>query len=781
MAFACGVGLVGCGNDNTLVSKDLDGDGVISSWETVFDSSASSSLMGDSSSAVGEIEYIGSASELKSINQDYALKKIYVLKNDINLGGEEVCVNLGSSTLYGNGHIISDFKLGKYYPEDYVVVDEESGKTQERGTSGTRCLFYGGESVYDVRLFVGCQNISISSDDGQDCKISPFVNTRDLEGVSVKGKIQLNIPRIDGVVPNIDMSLLYTNKTVDGGELDDIQYGVYMDNVSVDGCMQLIESENGINYSGRIGSLASELPKGSTLIDGYAQVDMKIPAENEMHIGGAVGVNNGFVSTCTVTGKMALSYQPSKTPTENIGGIVGTNYNVAEIKNCTTNVEIDFGATQSFATAGDNTINIGGIVGKNDGGVLECDQNDAKIFVDNAHKVSIGGIAGNSTRGIISYMICRGSIDIQNTNKVYVAQVSGFSELGLFEKIITTTSIKVNNSEHSSQVYAGMVTIFENVNQNEPSSDNSPYFQKILVDGGTDIFMKNSDTFVYELGLRNKFRKLVSIEEDGDGVIENYEDDYPAIFETVRYTSGCYIRKYNDNVLSSDVVAKYADKISGNASVDAGNLMTEFGFNNCFNHQEVNSGSVSLSQLSFTLSESKKKTQSYFYRGKSNGDGTAIVENNYFTKSYTHEVSSKGSCKYDTEDTYYSFLYGIVRSATGTRSNCAFKVSDDFLNILTDDDSEETILTHFAKVTQSAFNHLDAPATCVKRNENMQDIEQDGDITDDRIRYLEFTFENSSQAYTLLMDVESLVTREENPNSSSTDYIIYLMINTNSK
>lgn len=796
MAFACGVGLVGCGNGDAVVSKDLDGDGVISSWETVFDKDASSSLMGDTSSLVGEIEYIRSAKELENISNNTDTRKMYVLKNDIDLGGKEVCIDLGVSQLYGNNHIISNFKLGKYA----VTADGEDTDSD----MGIRCLFYGGVGVYDVRLFVGVQSLSLEINEGvlSTYTISPFVNTPLLEGVSVKGKLKVVLDRdVNGAPPTIDASLLFASRQMDTFDEENSSvrpsYAVIMDNVGVDGYIDFSEVTKEIN--GNVGYLASQLPEGSQLLNGYAKVDADIVSSNNINVGGIVGANYGFLSSCNVTGKMAVSFEPSSSNRNNIGGIVGYNGNVAEIKNCSTNVEIDFSPRISYESYNNSSLFvIGGIVGNNDGGVLECNQSDASIKVTDATAVRVGGIAGISTRGIISYSICRGSINIQNTKAVYVAQVSGFSELGMFEKIITTTSIKVDNSNKNTSVYAGMVTIFEDIKDNDLSTASAPYFQKILVDGGTEVYMKGGDIFQYELGLRNKFRtKVMEDEEDGDSV---YQSNFPAIFKDVCYTTsggfserGCYLVKYNykdDGSVEKDenVVVDYAkDEYSKEPRIKnyAGNniegLIKDFDFKNFLNHNEVNlQNGMSLSQLSFTLNDAMK-TQSYFTENRYSNVGLAYVADRNFDTSYKHDESSKGSCEYDDVDAYLSYLRNVVLGASNTQTNSAFKVSIGFLNNEYFYNESDGFVQSISSITENAFKCLNTIVSVTQRNYQLEDILNDDNVYGGDVRYLEFSFSDSSKNYVLMLDIENLTHLPEGEVDDGYEFIVYLTISTSSK
>ena len=97
-------GFSGCGkaNDNNV---DLDGDGVISGWETVFEAAKVSDRIVNKVTVVN----ISNLAELKSINGK-ATDTAYVLTKNIDCGGETLAINIGASNyLYGNNKIIRNY------------------------------------------------------------------------------------------------------------------------------------------------------------------------------------------------------------------------------------------------------------------------------------------------------------------------------------------------------------------------------------------------------------------------------------------------------------------------------------------------------------------------------------------------------------------------------------------------------------------------------------------------------------------------------------------------
>jgi hypothetical protein len=96
----------GCGKDDTPTSVDLDNDGVISEWETLFENAPLSDRL-----TIANVVDINNLAELKA-NNDSSETKVYRLNSNIDCGGETLSINLGRSSLYGNNKVIKNFKLG---------------------------------------------------------------------------------------------------------------------------------------------------------------------------------------------------------------------------------------------------------------------------------------------------------------------------------------------------------------------------------------------------------------------------------------------------------------------------------------------------------------------------------------------------------------------------------------------------------------------------------------------------------------------------------------------
>jgi len=776
MALACGTGLVACGDDEKKVSRDLDGDGQISSWEYLFENNSSEGTQ-NSSAIVGDIVHINSASALKEINNNTEGRKIYVLDADIDLGGEEVAINLGNSELYGNNHVIENFKLG-------LANTDNLSKDNQFDEKVVRCLFYGGTGVYDTRVFMGVQTLNINTPT-EDIyySISPCFNVPKINNVQVKGRIDIKSFRVDGRrSAHVDASLLYSGMATQitgSGEDATIETNdntVNIESSNVDGKIVVDSVKNsllGLN----IGAIASKVTKDSTIYQSFAQVEIEAGiSEFATNIGGIAGCNEGFVSTCTNTGSIKLNNNENNyADRESVGGIVGLNSSLAEVKNCTTN------ATITLENTGEEIVNnekvyLGGIAGLNWGGVLELCQSDAKVTVIKTTNSTVGGFVGHNEKGVVSYGICRGSITVKEVKNITLAQVAGSSISGYFEKIVTTTALDVDNSTiTSNSVNVGMLTTFKDIAE-------SPYFSRILVDGKTSVFTRSQDNSVvkHNLGLRYQYKVLVGQEED----VDVYETILPSVFENVFVASTCAFEKYslvnvdNNNIKSNDgITPQYVNSI-GVITPTTRWMIDYLDFKGYLNHNEVSLGEqLVFSDLRFTIEDKNSRMQSYFGYSKYNGE--LAYYDNYFDKSYVHTESAFGSCENDSVDELFSFVYGLISSNNGkNKENYVIRINQSFLGSDMEEveDSIEGMdyrTYMFKSKLENVFTCLNATPVVTRLDANGNDLALDESGTLD-IKYLLFTFSDDTNNYTMKIDISNLEGEYSEDSVFQTDYILYL-------
>ena len=764
LALACSAGLTACGDGDVPVSVDLDGDGVVSSWETLFDNESHKI----SSSVVGEVVYIKTADQLLDINNNVDKRCVYVLASNIDLQGKEVSINLGKSEFYGFNYVISNFKLGLADPGVILGGYNETS---------VRCLFYNGAGVFSTKIFMGVQDVNIDSTANESYYgVSALFNVPAITDVQVKGKLNINVSTADGrSLAKVDASLLYSGCTVESTDTNDVtsekENVVAIEKVSVDGVINLNEAKRSF-VCADIGGVASGITKDSSLYDAYAQVYINAGVSMETsNIGGVIGYNRGFVSTCIHTGNITINNE-NQLSAENqcVGGVVGTNYALAEIKNSSSNANITFiNSTQEEVVVYSNYY-FGGIAGKNNGGVLELCMSDAIMKFGNLSNITVGGLCGFNNNGILSYNICRGSIEVNSVEKVDVAQVVGLSNFGMFEKIVTTTGITVNNTNLASKVRLGMVTIFED-------HESSPYFRKILVDGNSIVYTREQDNsnFDYNLGLRYPYKQLVGQDQEGN---DEYEVILPSIFDDLYVTDTCKVFKFSQlgEVQAEDTISIIYPNNKVSLGTKTSRWMIDYmDFKNYLNHNEVNLGStLVLGDLCFTLDDENDRLTSYF--GSAMYNGELAYFDREFTQSYEHSESSLGSCENDNVDEMLSFVYYMINSNNGkAKETYAIKITDSYLNKAPDANEVEEGLKQNSYLLmnkiKSVFNCLNTNVKVTKLDANLVDVETDDSGNLD-VKYLQFTFSDSGTNYTMKVDISNLENTEDSVYEG--EYVLYV-------
>ena len=186
LAIACSGAIAGCGDDEAPVSRDLDGDGVVATWETLYDDMQHTL----DKTLTGEISFISNADELLDINNHTEEKRVYALKNDIDLDGREVSINLGKSEFYGFNFVISNFKLATINGKDIAETGFEN--------TYIKALFRNGTGVFSTRIFMGVQSITVdNAERNSNYYISPMFNVPVVSDIDVKGKIKVDSMGVD--------------------------------------------------------------------------------------------------------------------------------------------------------------------------------------------------------------------------------------------------------------------------------------------------------------------------------------------------------------------------------------------------------------------------------------------------------------------------------------------------------------------------------------------------------------------------------------------------------
>lgn len=772
VAVACGVGVAGCGDDGVWKTIDLDGDGVISSWENIFETSGGGVLHGSSSITANaeNIVNITNAEQLLQINDRVQERKCYVLRNDIDLGGAKVSINLGESTIYGQGHVIRNFKLGNakvdklYNEHGYSAID-------------INALFYNGVGAYDLKIFAGVQSLNINSGDNNSYhSLSIFYNTNILSGISVKGKGVITSQKVDGRArATVDVSLLYAGMK----EETESAFKEFDENiVSIEHCD--IDGEIAINdavssmVGAKVGMVASSLSQNSSAYDVkvVGKIAGTVFAETS-YVGGLVGRNEGFLSTGVYSGEITLNNNAGMLYCEEfVGGIVGINCPMAEVKNCSTTAKI--GLSGNDGETSQSRYVLGGLVGKNDGGIIELGVSDAVITLSGLGDVAVGGFCGSNERGILSYGICRGSIQVNKTQEVMVAQVVGSCEKGYLEKIVTNTIVGVSTTGLSSvDAEVGLVVVFKEV-------ANAPYMYRVMADAPTTIYYSNDMVSGLNVDVSHGLRHTYTIpsgetNDDGEDIMISA---LPNIFKNVFVSTSCKLLVSNgsvDNGAPIPTNVTYNTAI-GDAPTTPRSLMDDMDFKNYLNHNEVQLGDVlSIKDLRFTISDESEKKRSYF--GYSRYNGELAYFDREFVDYYQHEQSALGYCEHDSQDELLSFVYNLIEINNGKdEDNYVVKITDEFLGMY---DIDETLLeglsakTFFLKERLSnVFTCLNVVPTLTRLNASGVDVFLDG--TGDTVtKYLMYTFADNNYSYTMKVDLSEL---DQDPKDEmfSGEYYLYI-------
>lgn len=638
-------GFSGCkkGGDNDI-SVDLDGDGVVSEWEEVFE------VKGPSDRLVYKtIKNIETLSDLKAINgkdKDTA----YVLTKNIDCGGETLSINVGASNyIYGNNKIIRNFKLGEAKFADEEGTLDNGFKEYLAGDAGvtSRCLFYNAGAIYDLRLFMGTQSFELSDKTYTTFEASPFNSVQFVDNIVVKGAIKVK-------------SLVTTQKTFNLSlcVVDHSNTNVEISNVEVQGLVDYTE-ETAIAVKLNMAGIIPNISRTSMVYGANVKSTLNAYVKSSAVTTGLVASENyGFVSTAVGNGTINVTYVESSSLT--CGGIVGFNGGLAEVRNSTMNGTINFTSNVDFAVAQtiETSANVGGVVGRTEFGIVSYCTSDAVINGINLTNLEIGGMCGNASGGIFHNTISRGSINLTNIggrSGLTVANIVGRMSQGSIEKSIALSDIVVDNHAFNfAKVRMGMATVFEGENTstyineatNEGEEDEiieyydmlsgeqkTPQFGYILVGGKNEVYTKtnDSDSFECNLGLRNKFLYL----SNESGELESYTYSMQ-MFRDLYYLETYSVVQYYDNngektrVNTLDVSYPMVGGTSCvkneqiSVACQANWFKTFLCFNYGANHNEVDLSGVranstqTLKTIRFTLDSKLAKTR-YFENSQYNG------------------------------------------------------------------------------------------------------------------------------------------------------------------
>ena len=790
-----------CSRNHQEISVDLDGDGVVSDWETIFDKLESPNRI----ISVNNIKEISSFAELKAINDNVSDVNYYKLTKNIDCGGEELNINLGNSVLYGNNKVIKNFKLKEI---GFTVGEGEDATHIDANVYG---LIYNGVGIYDLRLFMGYQQIEINNLNSSTF-ISPLVNVGTVDNLVIKGKLDINRLKTDGLSGDnrVDISMCMTNLT-DIGEMV-LENGYYSPNISnVETIGQINYTEEMTNARVRIGSVISHLTDNAMVYGAKSSVDIKAYSTGTLSVGGIVADNEDFVSTCEYIGTISTTYDPNSN--NYIGGIVGRNFYDAEIKNCTNSGNITFDT--DVVTSAKPKMQVGGIVGRNLG-VVDYVENNGSIDIKSAYDLEIGGICGSSEYGIFSNVINRAKITLTNCPSVYIAEITGISKYGTYEKIIDMSNITINNGTITSTVRLGMITIFEDLSTSATdlvyNAEYTPTFAGVLMTGSVVVNQKKTSDdnkyFVYNLGLRNPYEYVVIdpdtglpktevrtdgsgnpiLDEEGQEIIDIIKDTQtPDQYDKLFYLADSYsIKKFN--VLGEDkapvqevltfTYAKNSSKSDTVTSVSVPRLkllffVEDLGFKYGVNHGEIDLGMINseidIDKITFTLSVDKS-LEKFFEDKKSNGE--LAMYDSYFDDELKYDGNLDNSK--DRQSEMYSFLNALLLSNT-SKMYKPLKVSYKFASCQENVDTSIKLENNFARNLKYLIGLIVGAEPELKElASNKEDLT--GSSEDVTIKYEYLMASDETYRYRFTFNVTQIVNDNASDNPM-TNYIIYLQYN----
>lgn len=767
-----------CSRTKVEVSKDLDGDGIISEWETIFEKTDVPNRIITS----GNIVEISSFDELKSINEKTGETNTYVLTKNIDCGGESVCIDLGKSSLYGNNKVIKNFKFSDY---KYYVGSGEDKQEVETSVKG---LFVNGVKVFDLRLFVGFQEIEVKTQNTYTT-ISPLVNVQNIENMTIKGKLKINRVESDARSLNgLDVSLCVAtlNHVKDALSNGSNMFDILAVNTSVN----KVETIGKIEYSQadtlttlKVGSIMPNVNLGSIVCDTKSSVDIIALGQSEF-VGGIVGANSDLVSTSTYTGNITTSFDASLQA--EIGGIAGRNNSSGEIKNCITSGKINFSSdTQTQSRIG---LFVGGVVGVNYG-ILDYIDSNTIINLKDAPNLIIGGVCGQSLNGIFSNIINRSQITLENCSNLEISELCGKSQYGHFEHIVDSPKIKVDNSNNSSSIRLGLLTMFEDTSISEGyNAIYSPTFAGILLNGNIEINQKSGATFNYNLGLRNTY-EYDDVNDDGEitGKKTRLPDQFYKLFRLESYSLKKNIIN-NGNTLPESLTLTYAKDSSNQPiisrkatrSLNVKTFVDNLGFRYGLNHNEIDLSEIDLAKIKFTLSQNVWKSK--FFEQK-----------NYNGELAYYDKYINGPCTFDEKtDEMYSLLNDLILSNTTSlytplKFSYAFLSSINSASVIEPDSIQEgdtttsTVMTPYDLMLNFGQNIclLASKVAGIKDNNSLELLDDnkkqvsDADKNNIDVKYIHFRIYDVNHDYDFMFNVSQSYQMAKSAQGNFGDSIVY--------
>ncbi len=182
-----------------------------------------------------------------------------------------------------------------------------------------------------------------------------------------------------------------------------------------------------VNNSEKVyaGGLIAYVGQGSVItgsrFDGELNIAVKRSASNgDVYIGGITGYTEGIVEDCENAGKVA---DASMSKYHYVGGITGSSTAESTLDKCINSGIVYHASTRNMGGVDgmNNTVSVGGLIGKNNGALKSSVNKGTAEIHTNANNIYLGGITGSLDAGSVEKCYCSsadisyaGPLDMEN-------------------------------------------------------------------------------------------------------------------------------------------------------------------------------------------------------------------------------------------------------------------------------------------------------------------------------------------------------------------------------
>ena len=388
-----------------------------------------------------------------------------------------------------------------------------------------------------------------------------------------------------------------------------------------------------------------------------------------------------------------------------------------------------------------------------------------------------------------SNIINRSQITLENCSNLEISELCGKSQYGHFEHIVDSPKIKVDNSNNSSSIRLGLLTMFEDTSISEGyNAIYSPTFAGILLNGNIEINQKSGATFNYNLGLRNTY-EYDDVNDDGEitGKKTRLPDQFYKLFRLESYSLKKNIIN-NGNTLPESLTLTYAKDSSNQpiisrkatSSLNVTTFVDNLGFRYGLNHNEIDLSEIDLAKIKFTLSQNVWKSK--FFEQK-----------NYNGELAYYDKYINGPCTFDEKtDEMYSLLNDLILSNTTSlytplKFSYAFLSSINSASVIKPDSIPEgdtttsTVMTPYDLMLNFGQNIclLASKVAGIKDNNSLELLDDnkkqvsDADKNNIDVKYIHFRIYDVNHDYDFMFNVSQSYQMAKSAQGNFGDSIVY--------